>query len=91
MCRDYQELKIQDVVSNLTVGSIPRSILVILTDDIVDTCKAGDDVVVVGMSITLVSCFSSPLQQWKPHLLLVTCTCPMMMIGFSVYTVVREQ
>lgn len=32
----------------LGVGSIPRSIAVALENDLVDTCKAGDDVVVTG-------------------------------------------
>jgi DNA replicative helicase MCM subunit Mcm2 (Cdc46/Mcm family) len=86
-CTDYQEIKIQENVQNLRVGSIPRcvvckrnaqpsakmadkftcvglvsqlmgniydgwfvsrSILVVLADDLVDVCRAGDDVVVVG-------------------------------------------
>jgi DNA helicase MCM9 len=46
VCKDYQEIKIQDKISQLKVGSIPRSITVILEDDLVDTCKAGDDVVI---------------------------------------------
>ena len=32
----------------LGVGSIPRSIVVALEHDLVDTCKAGDDAVVTG-------------------------------------------
>ena len=32
----------------LGVGSIPRSIVVALEHDLVDKCKAGDDVVVTG-------------------------------------------
>lgn len=32
----------------LGVGSIPRSIVVALEHDLVDRCKAGDDVVVTG-------------------------------------------
>lgn len=80
MCRDYQEIKIQDQVcscivffghlkflsssehrafvlchahgqvTELNVGSIPRSLLVILTDDLVDSVKAGDDVTLTGSS-----------------------------------------
>ena len=49
VCRDYQEVRIQEQVHRLTVGSIPRSITLILQDDLVDRCKPGDDVTVVGM------------------------------------------
>ncbi|XP_063078360.1 DNA helicase MCM9 [Engraulis encrasicolus] len=55
-CRDYQEIKIQEQVQKLSVGSIPRSMLVALEDDLVDSCKSGDDVTVYG-----VVC-----QRWKP-------------------------
>uniref|UniRef100_A0A0D9WNB7 Probable DNA helicase MCM9 n=1 Tax=Leersia perrieri TaxID=77586 RepID=A0A0D9WNB7_9ORYZ len=47
-CHDYQEIKIQENVQLLGVGSIPRSMPVILMDDLVDIVKAGDDVVVTG-------------------------------------------
>ncbi|XP_010547918.1 PREDICTED: probable DNA helicase MCM9 isoform X2 [Tarenaya hassleriana] len=46
---DYQEIKIQENTQVLGVGVIPRSILVILIDDLVDTVKAGDDAVVSGI------------------------------------------
>ncbi|XP_077409202.1 DNA helicase MCM9 isoform X2 [Vanacampus margaritifer] len=55
-CRDYQEIKIQEQVQKLSVGSIPRSMVVVLEDDLVDRCKSGDDVTVYG-----VMC-----QRWKP-------------------------
>ena len=45
-CRNYQEIKIQEQVQRLAVGTIPRSMWVILLDDLVDTCKPGDDVTV---------------------------------------------
>jgi len=46
---DYQEIKVQESASALTrVGGAPRSLLVKLTDDLVDQCNPGDDVVVVG-------------------------------------------
>jgi DNA helicase MCM9 len=48
VCKDYQEIKIQEQVQKLRVGSIPRSIVLLLEDDLVDTCKPGDDVVVLG-------------------------------------------
>lgn len=45
-CRNYQEIKIQEQVQRLSMGTIPRSMWVILEDDLVDTCKAGDDVTI---------------------------------------------
>ena len=55
-CRDYQEVRIQEQVHRLTIGSIPRSITLILQDDLVDLCSAGDDVTIVGML----------RKRWKP-------------------------
>ena len=55
-CTDYQEVKIQEHVSSLAVGSIPRSLLVLLEHDLVDKAKAGDDVVVVGRL----------MRRWRP-------------------------
>ncbi|XP_060094620.1 DNA helicase MCM9 [Heteronotia binoei] len=55
-CRDYQEIKIQEQVQRLAVGSIPRSMMVILEDDLVDSCKSGDDITVYGVV----------MQRWKP-------------------------
>ncbi|CAL5043793.1 unnamed protein product [Urochloa decumbens] len=48
-CHDYQEIKIQENVQLLGVGSIPRSMPVILMDDLVDIIKPGDDVIVTGI------------------------------------------
>ncbi|KAJ8355910.1 hypothetical protein SKAU_G00187040 [Synaphobranchus kaupii] len=55
-CRDYQEIKIQEQAQKLSVGSIPRSMMVILEDDLVDSCKSGDDITVYGVV----------RQRWKP-------------------------
>ncbi|KAM9676134.1 DNA helicase MCM9 isoform 1-T2 [Dama dama] len=55
-CRDYQEIKIQEQVQRLSVGSIPRSMQVILEDDLVDSCKSGDDITIYGVV----------MQRWKP-------------------------
>lgn len=60
---DHQVIKIQEQASKLGVGSIPRSILVVLEDDLVDSVKAGDQVVVVGI---LMRC-------WKPCIKDVRC------------------
>jgi DNA helicase MCM9 len=56
VCVDYQELKIQDSFERVSLGSIPRSIVVILEADLVDKFNAGDDVVIVGVLV----------RQWKP-------------------------
>eukprot|EP01119_Soliformovum_irregulare_P014195 TRINITY_DN3873_c0_g2_i1.p1 TRINITY_DN3873_c0_g2~~TRINITY_DN3873_c0_g2_i1.p1 ORF type:complete len:818 (-),score=185.58 TRINITY_DN3873_c0_g2_i1:57-2315(-) len=47
-CHDYQEIKIQEHVGKVGVGVIPRSIPVVLMDDLVDLCKAGDEVTLSG-------------------------------------------
>ncbi|XP_045535484.1 DNA helicase MCM9 [Papilio machaon] len=47
-CRDYQEIKIQEQVNKLSIGTIPGSMWVVLEDDLVDTCKPGDDVNICG-------------------------------------------
>lgn len=46
---DYQEIKIQELTSVLEIGAVPRSILVLLRHELVDTCRAGDDVIVTGV------------------------------------------
>ena len=48
-CRDYQEIKVQELIQNLSLGTIPRSMWVVLEDDLVDSCKPGDDVTVCGI------------------------------------------
>ena len=55
VCYDYQEIKVQEQVQKLGMGSIPRSIVVLLQHDLVDTVKPGDDVVVTGV----------PIHRWK--------------------------
>ncbi|XP_027774327.1 probable DNA helicase MCM9 isoform X2 [Solanum pennellii] len=49
ICHDYQEIKIQESTQVLGIGAIPRSVPVILKDDLVDMVKAGDDVIVTGI------------------------------------------
>lgn len=48
-CREYQEIKLQEQVKSLGVGSVPRSLLVVLTDELADSVKPGDDVEIVGI------------------------------------------
>ncbi|XP_060074064.1 DNA helicase MCM9-like [Ylistrum balloti] len=55
-CRNYQEIKVQEQVQKLAVGTIPRSMWITLEDDLVDICKAGDDVIICG----------TVLRRWRP-------------------------
>ncbi|CAI9739391.1 DNA helicase MCM9-like [Octopus vulgaris] len=48
-CKDYQEIKVQEQVQHLLLGTIPRSMWVVLENDLVDSCKAGDDVTICGI------------------------------------------
>lgn len=45
-CKDYQEIKIQERVKEVGVGSMPNTMMVTLEDDLVDTCKPGDNVTI---------------------------------------------
>lgn len=45
-CKDYQEIKLQEQISKLGVGSMPTSMWVTLEDDLVDFCKPGDDITI---------------------------------------------
>ena len=49
--KDYQELKVQEQIHRLPVGHFPSSIWIVCFDDLVDICKAGDDVTITGVSI----------------------------------------
>ncbi|KAG0335341.1 protein phosphatase 2A regulatory subunit cdc55 [Podila horticola] len=57
-CRDYQEIKIQEQTTKLAMGTIPRSMFVILHDDLVDYAKSGDDVTITG---TVIRRWKSPM------------------------------
>ncbi|KAG6571851.1 probable DNA helicase MCM9 isoform X2 [Cucurbita moschata] len=73
---DYQEIKIQESTQVLGVGSIPRAILVILKDDLVDLVKAGDDVIVTGVLSA----------KWSPDIKDVRCDLDPMLIANHVRT-----
>jgi DNA replicative helicase MCM subunit Mcm2 (Cdc46/Mcm family) len=60
---DYQEIKIQESASRLGYGIIPNSTLVKMEHDLVDCCKPGDDVVIVGTLST----------QWQPTAANIMC------------------
>lgn len=44
--RDFQEIRVQEKVDHLEMGNIPRSMTAILRDDLVDSCQAGDNVII---------------------------------------------
>lgn len=48
VCVDFQEIKVQDKVDNLSAGIIPRTITINLQADLADRCLPGNDVVIVG-------------------------------------------
>jgi replicative DNA helicase Mcm len=47
--RDWQLIVVQERPEEIPAGQIPRSIEVVLTDDIVDTARPGDRVSVIGV------------------------------------------
>lgn len=46
---NYQELRVQERPEDLPPGQIPRWIDIVATDDLVDTARPGDNVVVTGI------------------------------------------
>eukprot|EP00873_Tetraselmis_striata_P027898 jgi/Tetstr1/448162/TSEL_035453.t1 len=65
---DYQEVRLQEGVQCLAMGSLPRSVPVILQDDLVDTCRPGDSVEVTGMVLNM----------WQPLIPGVRCEVELM-------------
>lgn len=44
--KDYQELKVQEKLDIMSIGTVPKSVIVIVEDDLVDICKPGDDITI---------------------------------------------
>eukprot|EP01083_Nonionella_stella_P111989 328915_1 len=46
---DIQEIHLQEQIQKIGLGKIPRSIRVVLTCDLSDSCQPGDDVEIIGI------------------------------------------
>jgi Predicted ATPase involved in replication control, Cdc46/Mcm family len=50
---DWQKLRVQENSSDVPAGSMPRSIDVVVRNEMVERCKAGDSVVFVGSLVVI--------------------------------------
>lgn len=67
--RDHQKIAIQEMPERAPAGQLPRSIEVVLDDDLVDRCKPGDRIQLVGLYRSLGNNMGSGSSQFKTLLI----------------------
>jgi DNA helicase MCM9 len=72
--RDICDIRVQELTNNLEIGTIPRSITVILMDELVDKAKPGDEIVVIGI-VT---------RKWKPLVKDKSCDVELFLVGNNI-------
>ncbi|KAJ6244873.1 DNA helicase mcm9 [Anaeramoeba flamelloides] len=65
VCKDYQEIKVQELFGKIGEGKMPRTMFVTLEDDLTDSSNVGDNVVVVG---TILARWKMIMDSCKPDI-----------------------
>jgi DNA helicase MCM9 len=73
--KDYQEIKVQEKMLHLQQGQMPKSMIIILEDDLVDSCKGGDDVILTGVV----------MRRWRPLQSQLRCDVAIVVVAHGIY------